>query len=181
MSLQVLLTFPGAMTLGEFSEHLGTLNGMGCTIVHLKDEIAKRLGKVSKGEKIAAGRAFNEAFEFAEALSPNEESIIDQAMEKIYQDISSPLLDSMEKSGRVKTTMTSEIVSYFHENPGHTRDQAASALANKFEHRYKDINDAFGRIRALINVLASAKNHQKKLEKRGRGKTSQWYVLQEAA
>jgi transposase len=152
---------------------------MGTDLTHSLGEI-----KVSKR---AAGKAFNALFETAEALTANEESIIDQAMAKTHRDGTSPLLDAMARAreGTLKPNMSREILAYYKEHAGFTTAQGAADLADKFEAHYSDINDAFKRIRNLINTMCHAKGNQRGLEKRGgkpgRGNAAQVFVVAEAA
>lgn len=184
MSLKVLVTFPGKMKLAQFAERINLLREMGCKLhVDPSEE------QVSKAK---AARDFNaafsvvkkvSAFQVAEALTPEEEKLLDMGLDAIYKKGTSPLLDFMTEAGvgKLKPNMSHEIVSYYKENPGHTTAQGAGELAERFQAHYQDVNDAFVRIRNLINTMCHAKGNQKHLEKRngfvGRGGAAQVYAI----
>ena len=181
MSLQVLVSFPGTMTLGDFSKRLNLLTEMGCTL-HLGQRLVEVIDNkpVSKSFKAKAGKDFNDLFEETEELTPEETALLDKGLKLVHDAGSSPLMDSMTRAkvGRLKPNMTAEIVEYFRENPGHNKNTAASILAEKFVAHYKDINDAFRRIRSNITTATSGSLSQRKLENRGgRGDMAQLYLI----
>ena len=173
MSLQVLVSFPGHISVDEFKKRIDILSGMGCQ-VHLDSSPIQERSKTmpKKGP-----------FQIAEALTSNEESVIDQSMERSHRDGSSDLMDAMTVNavGSLKPNMSREIISYYVENPGHTTAQAAGQLAEKFVAHYLDVNDAFSRIRNLINTMCHSNRNQRSLEKRGgrvgRGGAAQVYAI----
>ncbi len=187
MSLQVLVTFPGQMNLEVFSEHVQTLKGMGCQ-VHLEtlaNVTKKQIGYVTATESLKkrVGREFNEVFSekenplMSEELTPQELSLLDQGLKAIFDKKETPLLDSMGIL-KPKLNVSHEIRVYFQENPGQNANQAAANLANKLESHFSNINDAFRRIKSLINVLCSRNSPQYALDRRGgRGMNAQIYPL----
>jgi hypothetical protein len=185
MSLQVLVTFPGQMNLGEFSDRLSLLKEMGCHVhVDTIINVTKKQVGAAFNRLMTGGKAQNKpTFQVAEALSPGEEKLIDLAMERIHREGSSDLLDMMTANavGNLKPNMSKEIVAYYRANPGHTTAQGAGELAEKFVAHYYNVNDAFTRIRSLINTMSYANGPQKKLEKRGgtrgRGNPAQVYAI----
>jgi len=157
------------MTLGDFTSKLDLLKEMGCSIL-IGDSIdKKKIGKEFNQLLAPKGKKTKVSFEETEELTPQEELLADQALKLIHERGNSPLLDSMTqaKVGRLRPNMSREIIAYYRENPGHTTAQAASELAEKFVAHYKDVTDAFKRIRNLINTMCHAKGSQKALEKRG--------------
>ncbi len=122
-----------------------------------------------------------------ESLTAQEDSLAEQALRLTHDSGSTPLMDSMTRTrvGKLKPNMSREIIAYYREHPGHTTAQCAANLADKFEAHYKDINDAFKRIRNLINTMSYAKGPQRALEKRGgkpgRGHDAQVFLFREAA
>jgi len=166
MPLQVLVSFPGNMSLDDFSVRIQTLKEMGCQ-VHLEG------APIHKAVKTPTKSA---AFQVAEALTPNEEALIDKGMEAIFKKKSAPLLDSMGVF-KEKLNVSHEIRTYFQENPGHGSNDAAAALANKLEEHFSDINDAFKRIKNVINALCCRNAPQYCLDKRGRGRLAQIYLV----
>lgn len=174
MSLQVLVTFPGQMSIGEFSDRLSLLKEMGC---HVHVDTIVNVTKKQIG--MAGPRRNKPGFQVAEALTPNEEKLIDQALERIHREGKTDLLDMMTANavGSLKPNMTKEILSYCQENPGQTFTQIASALAEKFVEHYHNVNDAFMRIRGILYAMAYSKSNQRKLEKIGRGKFALVYAL----
>lgn len=184
MSLQVLVTFPGSMTLGAFEDRINLLTKMGCSI-HLGTDLARPLGQMSVGKvfKAKAAKDFNKLLSqkaedaMTEELTPQEEALLDKGMQAIYDKMESPLLDSMGVF-KPKLNVSHEIRTYFQENPGHSANQAAAHLANKFESSYEDINDAFKRIKNIICVLCAPNNPQHCLDRRGgRGDKAQIHLI----
>lgn len=165
MALQVLITFPGSMTVGDFEDRVHRIAKMGCTI-QFGTELTQPIGELIVSKK---SRKVESEGTVTESLTAAEEALLDQGLRLTHEKGSSPLLDAMTAArvGNLRPNMSREIVSYFHENPGQTTAQAAGNLANKFESHYIDINDAFLKIRNLINTMAYAKGGQKALEKRG--------------
>jgi hypothetical protein len=182
MSLQVLVTFPGQMNIGELSDRLNLLKEMGCHVhVDTLINVTKKQAGAAFNRVMMSGRQKDKPiFQVAEELTPNEQKLIDQALERIHNEGSSDLLDMMTVNavGRLRPNMTREILAYFNTNPGHTTSRAAGDLAEKFVAHYYNVTDAFTRIRALINVMCSASNRQRKLEKHGHGRSAQLYVIQ---
>lgn len=180
MSLQVLVTFPGNMTLGSFEDRLKLLTKMGCSI-HLGTDMAQPIGKMSVGKVFRPTAPIQKGEPLmTEELTPQELSLLDQGLQSIYDNQESPLLDHMEKVGvlRSKPNMSREIRQYFSEHPGHSPGQAASHLADKFESIYGDINDAFRRIKSLISVLCTRSSPQYCLDRRGgRGDMAQIHLI----
>jgi hypothetical protein len=179
MALQVLVTFPGSMTLGDFEDRMHRITKMGCTI-QLGTDLTHPLGELKVSKK---SRQINDEGVVTEGLTAAEESLLDQGLRLTHEKGVSPLLDAMTAArvGRLRPNMSREIVAYYQENPGHTTAQGASNLADKFESHYKDVNDAFTKIRNLINTMAYAKGGQKALEKRGgyagRGGAAQVFAI----
>lgn len=188
MSLQVSVTFPGKMNVGEFASYLDMLKKLGCTFQF--GELTAVPIPVSKS---ATGRQFNRVMkvqqekpvELTEELSSNEEKVLDQVLARTHREGSSPLLDELTRAnvGKLKPNMSREIVKYYQENPGHTTKQGAGFLAEKFIAHYdNDVNEAFKRIRNLINTICHSKTAQKTLEKRngkrGRGNDAQVFALE---
>ncbi len=172
MSLQVSVTFPGQMNIGEFASHLNTLKKLGCTF-----QIGESVVPIPASKSVA-GRQFNQAMtkgkkeshvELTEELSADEEKVLDQVMARTHSEGTSPLLDELtrNKVGKLKPNMSREIMDYYRANPGHTTKQGAGFLAEKFVAHYSDVNDAFKRIQNLINTICHSKTSQKTLEKRG--------------
>jgi len=166
MALQVLVTFPGTMTLGAFEDRVKLLKKMGCAI-HLGTDLAQPLGEMKIANVFKTKKTTSDVM--TEELSPQEISLLDQGLQAIYDSKSSPLLDAMEMSGSLRTrpNMTQEIKKFFKENPGQSSNVAAAALANKFEANYRDINDAYKRIKSLISSMSSPNSPQHALDKRG--------------
>lgn len=179
MSLQVLVTFPGSMTLGEFEDRVQRISKMGCAI-QLGTDLTHPIGELKVSRKT---RQVSDEGTVTESLSAAEDALLDQGLKLTHEKGTSPLLDSMTAAGvgRLRPNMSREIIAYFKANPGQTTAQAAGNLANKFEAHYADINDAFTKIRNLINTMAYAKGGQKTLEKRGgrvgRGGEAKVYAL----
>ena len=187
MSLQMFVTFPGKMNLGDFAGHLDTLKKLGCTFQLSEDAVPIHVSKS------VAGRQFNRALKFqqenhvelTEELSANEEKVLDQVMARAHNEGTSPLLDELTRAkvGKLKPNMSREIVDYYRQNPGHTSKQGAGFLAEKFAaHFDNDVNEAFKRIRNLINTICYSNTAQKTLEKRGgkpgRGNDGQVFALE---
>jgi hypothetical protein len=142
---------------------------MGCSI-HLGTDMTQPIGEMKVGKVFKPSAPIQKGEPLmTEELTPQELSLLDQGLQAIYDNQESPLLDQMEKLGamRSKPNMTREIKQYFSANPGHNANRAAAELANKFEGNYKDINDAFKRIKSLISVLCSASSPQRCLDRRG--------------
>jgi len=178
MALQVLVTFPGSMTLGAFEDRIKLLTKMGCNI-HLGTDLTTPIGEMKVGKVFKAPIQKGEPM-MTEELTPQEASLLDQGLQSIFDNQESPLLDQMERLGalRSRPNMTREVKQYFSENPGHGPGQAASYLANKFESNYRDINDAFKRIKSLISVLCSPSSPQRCLDRRGgRGDMAQIHLI----
>lgn len=159
LAVQVLL--PGSTTLEQVQGLIQKLDKMGLNAQFLTGSLSPIHGVRTK--KVA------DEEEITETLSVAEETLLDKGLRITHERGGSPLLDAMTAArvGRLRPNMSREIISYYQENPGHTTAQAAGNLANKFESHYADINDAFKRIRNLINTMAYAKGGQKALEKRG--------------
>lgn len=182
MALQVLVTFPGTMSLGDFEDRMGAISEMGCTI-QLGTDITRPIGEF-KVSKAKAGRDFNRVMSsegaVTETLTAAEEALLDKGLKLTHDTGSSPLLDAMTRAaaGTLKPNMSREIRAYFTENPGHNSARAASNLADKFVAHYKDLNTAFLKIRGLINVLSAPSNSSRCLENRGGwGDLGQFHVL----
>jgi hypothetical protein len=179
MSLQILITFPGSMTLGEFEDRVQRISKMGCAI-QLGTDITHPIGELKVSKKT---RQVNDEGTVTESLTAAEEALMDQGLKLTHEKGVSPLLDAMTAArvGKLRPNMSREIIAYYQENPGHTTAQGASNLADRFEAHYVDINDAFTKIRNLINTMAYAKGGQKALEKRGghvgRGGSAQVFAL----
>lgn len=183
MALQVLVTFPGTMSLGAFEERINILTKMGCNI-HLGTDMTRPIGELSVGKvfKAKAAKDFNNALSkdeplMSEELTPQELSLLDQGLKAVFDKKDTPLLDSMGAL-KPKLNMSHEIRSYFHAHPGQSANQAATNLANKLESHFFDINDAFRRIKALINALCSPNSPQYSLKRSGgRGMYAQIHPL----
>jgi hypothetical protein len=169
MSLQVLVTFPGKMKLEKFSEGINHLREMGCKL-HLEPS------KIKTAHDLETVRGFvaleskkHSTFQVADALTPEEELLLDKGLEVIYKKGTAPLLNSMTEAGegKLKPNMSYEIISYYKANPGNTTAQGAGELAERFHIFYEDVSVAFTKIRNLINTMCHAKDNQKSLEKRG--------------
>lgn len=178
MSLQVLVTFPGSMSLGDFEERMQRIAKMGCSI-HIGTDLTHPIGELKVTKKVHHIR--DEVV--TEGLTAVEDSLLEQGLKLTHKTGDSPLLDAMTAArvGKLRPNMSREIVTYYQKNPGQTTAQAAGNLANKFEAHYAGINDAFTKIRNLINTMAYAKGGQKALEKRGgkpgRGNEAQVFAV----
>jgi hypothetical protein len=171
------------MSLGAFEERINLLTKMGCNI-HLGTDMTHPLGELSVGKvfKTKAGKNFNKALSkdeplMTEELTPQELSLLDQGLKAVFDNKNTPLLDSMGVL-KPKLNISHEIRAYFQENPGQNANQAATNLANKLESHFFDINDAFRRIKTLINVLCTRNSPQYSLDRRGgRGMYAQIHPL----
>lgn len=176
MALQVLITFPGSMTLGDYEERMTTISEMGCTI-QLGTDLIRPLGELKLSKR---NRQVKYESTVTEGLTAAEETLLDQGLRLTHETGESPLLDAMTRAaaGTLKPNMSREIREYFEKNPGQNSSQAAGNLANKFLAHYKDINDAFIRIRNIINTLCSLTSPQRCLERRGgRGDQAQIHAI----
>lgn len=159
LAVQVLL--PGSTTLEQVQGLIQKLDKMGLNAQFLTGSLSPIHGVRTK--KVA------DEEEITDTLSTAEETLLDKGLKITHEHGGSPLLDAMTaaKVGKLRPNMSREIVAYYKENPGQTTAQAAGNLANKFEAHYASINDAFTKIRNLINTMSYAKGGQKALEKRG--------------
>lgn len=176
MALQVLVTFPGSMTLGEFEDRVQRISKMGCAI-QLGTDLTHPIGELKVSKR---SRQVHSEDVVTESLTEAEEALLDQGLKLTHESGEAPLLDAMTRAaaGRLKPNMSREIEEYFRKYPGQNSSQAASNLANKFVAHYKDINDAFLRIRNIINTLCSPTSPQRRLDRRGgRGDQAQIHVL----
>jgi hypothetical protein len=157
--MQVLVSFPGSMSLEQFEDRIQTLHKLGA-VVHLET------GAMVSHERKTPTDPF---IAVAESLTENEEKLADLALSRAYQTGEAPLLEALTvaKVGRLRPYMSLEILEYYQKNPGHTKDQGAWFLAEKFVKQYRDINDGFSRIKNLIQVMCYAKGNQHALESRG--------------
>ena len=181
----VVIKFPGTMSLNDYQTKIDTLKGWGCDL-ELDPALTRPIVELAQ-ERVSAsvvGKTADPFIPIAETLSVAEKKLIDKALQRTHSSGTSPLLDNMNDDGAAgKPYLKDEIVKYFQFNPGHTRTQCADALSFKFAPFYSSRDEARHKVGYSITTLTYAKGHYRVLEARGgskgRGGSANIYVIGE--